>query len=160
MEEGYKSLSCLPSRYGQPGPSGEWTLRRELGSDKEIRQKRMKTSPYSTRITAALSEEWSHHPTCLSFLFCSFIIPVYVTRAMRVLSIKYSLRRQWRVTELHAQHSNKWNFKMCYNASKSYPLTGQYERERILMFSIFTTFNVKREDINNKENGGKEDCTE
>jgi len=28
------------------------------------------------------------------------------------------------------------------------------------LFSIFTTLNVKWEDINNTENGGKEDCIE
>lgn len=161
MQESYTSLRSVPSRHWQPGPRTDWTLiRGGLGSEKEIRQKWMKTSSYITRIRAALSEEWSHHPTCLSLLFYSFVIPVYVTRAMRVPSIKYSLRRQWRVTKLHAQHSNKWSFKKCWDASKAYPLPGQQEQERTLLFSIFTTLNVKREDINNTENGGKEDCIE
>ena len=43
---------------------------------------------------------------------------------------------------------------------KSLPLTRPVGTRRILLFSIFTTFNIKREDINNKENGAKEVCIE
>jgi len=127
------SLKSVPSRYWQPGPRGDWTLiRGELGSEKEIRQKWMKTSSYITRIRAALSEEWSHHPTCLSVLFYAFVIPVYVTRAMRVPSIKYSLRRQWRVTKLHAQDSNKWSLKKCCDASKLAPYPASRNKKEFL----------------------------
>jgi hypothetical protein len=105
-----------------------------------------------------LSEEWSHHPTCLSFLFhLLFLSNLHVRRAMWALSIKYSLRRQWRVTELHAQHSNKWSFKRCYNASDAY--ARQREPECLCFISYSYNFakiqtqEQKKKKRTNKEKG-------
>jgi hypothetical protein len=72
---------------------------------------------------------------------------------MRALSIKYSLRRRWRVTELHAQHSNKWSFKKCYNASEAY--AGQCEQESISFIFYFYNFaSTQTEELKkNKEKG-------